>query len=82
MRAPISASATMVLKWPKWSGVSRTININGRRSFNDTSAARISRFELIPPAIADMVWIEHGATIIPSVLNEPLARRHPISSKA
>ena len=80
MMAPISASDTIVRRCPRCSGVSRTIKINFRRSFSDTSAARTSRLELTPAAIADMVWMEHGAIIIPSVRNEPLANLHPISS--
>jgi len=80
--APISASATMVLKCPRCSGVSRTIKIKGRRSLSDTSAARMSRLELIPLAMADMVWIEQGAITIPSVWKDPLASFAPISSKA
>ena len=81
MIAPISESETMVRRCPKWSGVSRTIKIRRRRSFSDTSAARVSKLEQIPAAIADIVWIEHGATTMPSVRKEPLASRHPMSSK-
>ena len=32
------------------------------------------------PAIADIVWIEHGAITIPAVGNDPLASRQPMSS--
>jgi hypothetical protein len=44
------------------------------------SAARTSRLSLMPPAIADMVWMEHGATTMASVRYDPLARRDPMSS--
>ena len=80
MIAPISASAVMLRRCPRWKGLSRTMRINRRRSFSATSAARTSRLSLIPAAIADIVWIEHGAITIASVWNDPLARRDPISS--
>ncbi len=51
-----------------------------RLSFKITSAALVSRLEVIPPAIADIVWMEQGATTMASMALEPLARRAPISS--
>jgi len=42
MIAPISERAVMLLRWPVWSGVSRTSNTSLRRSFMVTSAARVS----------------------------------------
>jgi hypothetical protein len=38
------------------------------------------RLELIPQAIEDIVWIEQGVIIIPSVRNDPLAIGADISS--
>jgi len=38
--------------------------------------------ELIPAAMADIVWMEQGAITIPSVRKDPLASLAPISSKA
>ena len=35
------------------------------------AAARVSRADVAPVAISDMVRIEQGATTMPSVLNEP-----------
>ena len=78
--APISAKAVIFLKCPRCNGLSLTIRISLRFSFSATSAARTSRFELIPVAMADMVWIEHGETTMASVGYEPLARRQPMSS--
>ena len=72
MIAPISASASMVRRWTACSGVSRTISTSRRRSFSTTSAARVSRLELTPLAISPRLRIEHGATIMPMVRNEPL----------
>ena len=48
--------------------------------FRVTSAARTIRLELMPWAMADMVWMEHGATTMASVGYDPLASRQPISS--
>ena len=70
----------MERRCPRCNGDSRTIRISLRRSFSATSAARTIRFELIPEAIADMVWMEQGAITIPEVTKEPLASRQPISS--
>ena len=66
MIAPISDKEVIVLRCPRWRGLSRTMRINLRFSFKETSAARTSRFELIPCAIADIVWIEQGAMTIAS----------------
>ena len=79
MMAPISASAVMVRRCPRCSGVSRTISTSRRRSFNTTSAARVSRVEVTPVAISLMVRIEHGATTMPSVRKLPLEMAAPIS---
>ncbi len=67
MMAPISASAVIFLRCPRWNGLSRTIRINLRLSLRITSAARIMRLELMPPAMADMVWMEQGAITMASV---------------
>jgi len=40
----------------------------------------VSRFDVIPYAIDDIVWIEQGAIIIPSVPKDPLASGAEISS--
>ena len=56
------------------------MRISLRRSFKVTSAARTSRLDAMPVAIADIVLIEHGATTIPSVGVEPLAMLAPMSS--
>ena len=80
MIAPISASATRLRKWPRCSGVSRTIRISGRRSFSVTSAARVSSEVVTPVAISLMLRTEQGATIMPAVLKLPLAMGAPISS--
>ena len=76
----ISVSASMLRRCPKCSGVSRTIRISLRRSFKHTSAARMSRFELSPAAIADILCTEQGAITMPSTGNDPLAKRLPMSS--
>ena len=72
MIAPISASASMLRRWMACSGVSRAISTSLRRSFSTTSAARVSRLELMPLAISPRLRIEQGATIMPMVRNEPL----------
>ena len=82
MIAPSSARCNRLRKCPACSGVSRTISTSRRRSFSITSAARVSRFEVTPVAISDMLRIEHGATIMPRVLNEPLASAAPRSEIA
>jgi len=80
MIAPISVSASMLRRCPKCRGVSRTMSISLRRSFKQTSAARIRRLELSPAAIADILCTEQGAITIPPVGNDPLANRLPMSS--
>ena len=77
--APISASCTMVRRWPRCSGVSRTISTSGRRSFRVTSPARVSRELVTPVAISLIVRTEQGAMIIPRVGNEPEATGAPTS---
>src|SRR5580658_727348 len=72
MIAPISAKAVMLRKWPACKGDSRTIRTSLRRSFNVTSAARVSSVDVTPVAISDIDRIEQGATIMPIVGNEPL----------
>jgi len=47
MMAPISVSVTMVRRWPKCSGVSRTMSTS-LRAPSGTLAARIRRLELSP----------------------------------
>ncbi|MNY57499.1 hypothetical protein D3C86_1937190 [compost metagenome] len=78
MVAPISVTATMLRRWPRCSGVSRASRISFRRSLRCTSAARVSRLSERPVAIAASDRIEQGATIMPAVLNEPLAIVAPI----
>src|ERR1700732_1499880 len=80
MIAPISESAVMLLRWPVWSGVSRTSNTSLRRSFKVTSAARVSNVVVTPVEISDIERTEQGATIIPIVRNEPLEIGAAISS--
>jgi hypothetical protein len=55
---------------------------SGRRSFKVTSAARVSKLEVVPCAISDMLRIEHGAMIMPRVLNEPEASGAAMSAAA
>ena len=79
---PFPTSAVIVRRWPAWSGVSRTSSTSGRRSFRVTSAARLSSVVVTPLAISAMLRIEHGATTMPIVLNEPEeigAARSPIA---
>ena len=56
------------------------MRISRRRSLSVTSAALFKRFELMPVAIADIVWMEQGATTMPSIRYDPLANRQPMSS--
>ena len=60
-------------------GVSRTMSTSRLRSLSTTSAAREMRLSVTPVAVAASVFMEHGATIIPSVRKEPLAILAPIS---
>jgi hypothetical protein len=46
-----------------------------------TSAARIIKLELIPQAIADIVWMEQGVMIIPLDRKDPLAKGAAMSSR-
>ena len=55
------------------------MSTSGRRSFKVPSAARLSSDEVTPVAISLMVRTEQGATIIPSVRNEPDAMEAPTS---
>ena len=82
MIAPISDNAVMVRRWPVCSGVSRTISTSRRCSFRVTSAARVSSVVVTPEAISDIDRIEHGATTMPMVRNEPLEIGAAISSMA
>ena len=77
--APISVTAAMARRWPRCSGVSRTISTRRRRSFSTTSAALVSSDELMQVAISPKLRIEHGATTMPMVRNEPLEIAAPIS---
>ena len=61
------------------SGVSRSSRTSRRRSFNVTSAARVSRLAVTPVAISDIVRTEQGAMIMPSVRKEPLLIDAPMS---
>jgi len=60
-------------------GVSRNNKTTRRRSFKATSANRAIRFPVVPVAISDIVLIEHGAIIMPIVLNDQLEHAAPIS---
>ena len=71
MIAPISVSAARLRKCPRCNGVSRTISTSRRRSLRITSAARVSSEVVTPEAISATLRTEHGATIMPRVLNEP-----------
>ena len=82
MTAPRSDSAAMLRRCPACSGVSRTISTSRRRSFSTTSAARVSRPEVTPLAISAMERIEHGATTMPRVRNEPDEIAAPMSACA
>ncbi len=75
--APYSVTVAMLRMWPRCKGVSRVISTSRRRSFSTTSAARVSRVSVTPLAMAPSVRIEQGATIMPSVRNEPLAIAAP-----
>ena len=63
----------MFSRWMTLRGVSRGTTISGRRSLRWTSAARVTRFVVMPLAIAARVLMLHGETTIPPVRNEPLA---------
>ena len=78
--APISVTAAMVRRWPRCNGVSRTRSTSRRRSLSTTSPARVNSVEVTPVAISDRLLMEHGATIIPMVWNEPLAIEAATSS--
>ena len=77
--APISVKANIFFKCPECSGVSRTIQTSRRRSFRMTSAALEIYVSVTPVAISARVFTEHGAIIIPIVLNDPEASDAPIS---
>ena len=68
----MSESVSMFRRWIALNGVSRTTSTSRRRSFSTTSAARQTRLWLKPFAIADSVFMLHGAITIPRVRNEPL----------
>ena len=71
--------AAMLRIWPRCSGVSRSISTSRRRSLRQTSAARDTRLVVVPVAISDIVLIEQGAMIMPSVLKDPLEQAAPMS---
>ena len=75
--APISVKASIFFKCPECNGVSRTIQTSRRRSFRMTSAALEIKVSVTPVAISARVFTEHGAMIIPIVLNEPEASDAP-----
>src|SRR5471030_264566 len=79
MMPPISVTAVILRRCARLNGVSRTISTNLRRSLSTTSAARAIRLSDRPCATDASVFIEQGATIIPSDWNEPLAMAAPIS---
>src|SRR5215831_9820026 len=78
--APISVTAAILRRWPRCNGVSRTKRTRRRRSLSTTSLARLNKVEVTPVAISDRLLMEHGATIIPMVWNEPLAIEAATSS--
>ena len=80
--APISVAAVMLRRWARLNGVSRTINTRRRRSFNVTSAARVSRLSPNPCAMAASDFIEQGATTIAAASKLPLAMHAPMSPGA
>ncbi len=61
------------------SGISRWQITRGRRSLSVTIAARVSRFEPAPVAIAPRLVEEQGTTAIPSCRNDPDAITAPTS---
>src|SRR5947209_1596104 len=61
----------MFSRWMALYGVSRGTRTSFRPSFRQTSAARWIRFVPAPDAIAPIVPIEQGTTIIPACLFEP-----------
>ena len=63
----------MFSMWTRLKGVSRGTRISLRRSLRWTSAARVTRFPVIPWAMLARVLMLHGETTIPAVRNEPLA---------
>src|SRR5215471_747247 len=77
--APISASAVIVRRWPRWSGVSRITRMSGRPSLRVTSAARVRRLSARPCAMEAAAFTLHGTTTMPSVLKEPEAMEAPMS---
>src|SRR5471030_1368101 len=79
MMPPISVTAVILRRCARLNGVSRTISTSLRRSLSTTSAARAIKLSDRPCATDASVFIEHGATIIPSDWNEPLAMAAPIS---
>ena len=72
----------MARAWTRETGVSRSMSTRRRRSFSITSAARVSRFEVTPVAISDMVRTEQGEITMPRVRNEPEAMAAPTSATA
>ena len=69
----MSAAIDISRRCPLCRGVSLIINNSLRRSFSVTSADRISKFVEKEFAIPDNVLIVQGATIMPPVINDPLA---------
>ena len=78
--APSSAAGCIALRWAIRSGVSRHISTTLRRSLSATSTALVSRLVVLPYAISDSERIEHGATTMPIVRNEPEEMAAPMSS--
>jgi len=65
----------MLSIWIVPTGSSANSRTSLRPSFNVTSAARCRRFVASPLAMAATDFMLQGATIIPSVRNEPLEIR-------
>ena len=76
---PISVTAVMLRRCARFSGASRASSTRRRRSLSVTSAARVTRLSDRPCATPASVRIEHGATTMPAVRNEPLASTAPMS---
>jgi hypothetical protein len=69
--APANVTVSVLRMWMRLSGVSRGTKTRRRRSFKHTSAARDSRFALVPVAISASDFIEQGTTTMPIVRKEP-----------
>jgi hypothetical protein len=80
MMAPASVALTILRRWIRLRGDSRTISTSRRRSLSTTSAARVIRLSDRPCAMAASARMEHGATTMPLQGKEPLAMLAPTSA--